>query len=73
MSKSPHGKNRFSYHQIRNGLARAGKTGSFVEWSKGEQEALIRQAIEAGRVTKCPRGFSLDQGTLGITEIRGAH
>ena len=51
----------------RNIVARSGRGGT--HWDAGEQQRLIDDAIKRGKVTKCQPGYTLDQGTMGLTEF----
>jgi hypothetical protein len=57
-------------HATRNGKAKVGYHQKLPDWQPGEQARLIAEALEAGKATKCPNGYTLDQGTLGLTEIK---
>ena len=57
-------------HALRNGRIAAGYRMPNMNWRPGEQERMIAEAIERGKVTKCKPGYTLDQGTLGIEEIK---
>lgn len=58
-------------HVLRNNRVKMGRRPSNpTDWQPGEQARLIAEALEAGKATKCKDGYTLDQGTLGLTEIK---
>lgn len=60
---------RNSKRVVKNFQARANRNRA-VAWDSGEQQRLISEAIERGQVTKCKPGYTLDQGTLGLTTFK---